>query len=721
MRRSILVSLSLLVTLSAFSADFKVHVQDPDGRPVYNARVTAAETTSYTDSAGDATVNSSANELEVSAPGFAVATVSLKASASPLTVTLKLTIPQQTVNVTAAQTELTADEAATATTIIGSEQLTLQQPVAASDPLRFAPGAVVNGAGRRGSLTSLFVRGGESRYNKVIVDGVPVNDAGGTFDFGVVPVDELERIEFTRGANSTLYGSDAMTSVVQLFSRTGSSHVPEFHFGADGGTFSTARGYASLAGAYKRLDYNLFGSQANSQGQSINDAYSNSEQGANIGILLADNLSARLRLRHSNSRTGVQSFWDFNGQAILPPDADQFARQNNFLSSAEVTWQTTPAWKNTVTGFEYNHKRLNQDQIADRACGPPLFLDCDFVDSLHFNRAGLSYRSEYAPRAWLRAGFGYEFEDENGFVNQNFSGFIENSHGLRRNQSGYGELVLLGKRASLVTGVRVAGNESFGTRVLPRVAVSALALRGNTAFTGTRLHFAYGEGFKEPRLEESFGAVGAFGPVTLPNPNLKAESNCSLEAGFTQGLGTRASFAATYFHNLFRDQIAFSFDPISFTSQYVNLNQALAHGAETELHFRPVQKLSFDASYTYTSTQILKAPLAFDPLLVAGAALVRRPKHSGSLLLTYVARQWGADLGGSFVGRRTDSDFLGLGINHAAGYARVDAGAWYAITSRVTAYANIENLLNRKYEEAAGYPALKANFRAGVRFRIGGE
>ena len=99
----------------------------------------------------------------------------------------------------------------------------------------------------------------------------------------------------------------------------------------------------------------------------------------------------------------------------------------------------------------------------------------------------------------------------------------------------------------------------------------------------------------------------------------------------------------------------------------------------------------------------------------------RRPKHSGSLLLSYLSRRWGTNLGGSFVGRRPDSDFLGLNIDHAAGYARVDVGGWYAVTPRITAYVNVENVLNRQYQEVVGYPALGANFRAGMRFRIGGE
>ncbi|MGH9581259.1 MAG: TonB-dependent receptor domain-containing protein, partial [Terriglobales bacterium] len=157
------------------------------------------------------------------------------------------------------------------------------------------------------------------------------------------------------------------------------------------------------------------------------------------------------------------------------------------------------------------------------------------------------------------------------------------------------------------------------------------------------------------------------------------------------------------------------------TSQYVNLNRALAHGAEVELHGRLRADLTLEAAYIYTSTQILEAPLAFDPLLAEGAPLLRRPRHSGVLRLTYLRPRWGGNLGGSFVGRRTDSDFLGLGVTHAAGYARVDAGAWYALNRYVTAYANVENILDRRYEESAGYPALGANVRAGLRFRLGGE
>jgi vitamin B12 transporter len=89
--------------------------------------------------------------------------------------------------------------------------------------------------------------------------------------------------------------------------------------------------------------------------------------------------------------------------------------------------------------------------------------------------------------------------------------------------------------------------------------------------------------------------------------------------------------------------------------------------------------------------------------------------------LTYLGKRWGGNLAASFVGKRTDSDFFGFGIDHVAGYVRVDIGGWYAFTSRVTASMNIQNALNKSYEEVTGYPSLGVNFRAGMRFRIGGE
>jgi outer membrane receptor protein involved in Fe transport len=277
----------------------------------------------------------------------------------------------------------------------------------------------------------------------------------------------------------------------------------------------------------------------------------------------------------------------------------------------------------------------------------------------------------------------------------------------------------------VVAGLRYVHNANFGDRAVPRVALTFLALKGGERLSGTHLRFSYAAGIKEPSFDETFGNIGTF--PTNPNPGLKPEENHAFEAGLEQGfLGHRYSFSALYFNNQFHNQIEFESIPPTFVGEFVNVNRSMAHGAEIEFRGRLTNRIALDSSYSYTSTQILVAPLCTpanfcDPLLAAGSPLLRRPKHSASLLLSYLGTRWGANLGGSFVGRRPDDDFLGFNITHAAGYVRADLGGWYAINSRITAYANVENALDRRYNEVVGYPALPINFRAGFRVRIGGE
>jgi len=735
----------VLLLPSAFAADLKIKVVDPNSASVVGAQVSIlpAEGSTpiqraVTSGEGLASIPGllpGRYRVQVLAAGFSALSTDVSVlQSSVFTATLSISSVTETVVVSATRSPAPVDETGASVSSLESGELKNMQPVALADAIRFLPGAVVNSAGQRGGLASLFVRGGESTFNKVIIDAVPVNEPGGTFNFGVSPMSEVDRLELLRGAQSTLYGSDAMTSVVQLFSRTGSGDTPELRLGADGGNLYTAHGYGSLSGARGPFDYNVFADQFNTEGQGSNDDYSNSLQGANFGIRLNDAVSLRVRARHANSRTGVQGEWDFNGQQIYAPDAEQRARQNDFLGGAVLAVAGPLHWQHQFTGYEYNHKTLNADTVPDRGCDPATFnyFDCHFVDLAHINRAGFNYQADYAPRSWFEAAFGYEFEDENGsfsseFVNTDPNGNFGHglTNGLRLNHAFFAQQRFTPGRVSLVAGLRYLHNDSFGSRVVPRVAATVLALAGGQFLSGTRVRFAYAQGIKEPTFEESFGITGLF-PAD-PNPHLKAEENRSYEAGFEQGLwGGRYLLSAVYFNNQFRNQIEFTTNPVDFHGYYVNLNRSMAHGAEVEFKGNLRSRLSLVSAYNYTSTQILEAPLCTpqnfcDPLFFAGQPLLRRPRHSGSLLVNYLGSRWGADLAGSFVGRRPDSDFLGLGFDHAPGYARVDFGGWYGLRSRVTAYVNVENLLDKRYEEVVGYPALRINFRAGLRFRIGGD
>jgi vitamin B12 transporter len=716
----LLVVLSL--SLVAAAADLKIKVVDPQGAAVAGAQVSLISGNNGTilnkrgTSAEGIAVfqipGVGSYQIQVLAPGFAEETVEV-AKQSEITVNLRLATAAETVVVSATRTPVQGEAAGADVSTLSGEQLTTMQPVAANDAVRFLPGAVINTAGQHGGLASLFVRGGESNYNKVIVDGVTVNEPGGTFDFGTLSLAQGDRMEFVRGAQSTLYGSDAMTSVVQVWTRAGSTRVPELRFGADGGNFETASGHASLAGARGRFDYNLFGDQFNTNGSGVNDAYSDSLEGANVGAAVSDKASLRVRFRHANSHTGVPGEWWFNGAALQPPDPSEWSQLNNILGSVELTVAAPGGWQHRLTGFDYlyRYNELNVNGDAARVFdGPSHEVD-------HINRGGFEYQGDYSERAWAHTTFGYRVENENGFVGD--LDFPPQTHGQRLNNDVYVQQQLTLGRLSLIVGGRLVHDSAFGNTGVPRVALMLQALRGGEVFSGTRLRFSYATGFKEPRLEETFAGP----PYTQPNVGLKPERSRSFEAGLLQDFWRgRVSFNATYFNNLFHDQINYvTVNPVTFVGEYVNVNQAFAQGAEITLEAKIRPRLLLSAAYTYTSSQYLDNPAPFDAIYNPGQPLLRRPKHSATTMLSHLGNRWGANVGGSFVGRRADSDFLGFGIDHAAGYVRADLGGWYAVRPRVSLYANVENALDRRYNEVVGYPALPVNFRAGVRIRIGGE
>jgi outer membrane receptor protein involved in Fe transport len=438
-----------------------------------------------------------------------------------------------------------------------------------------------------------------------------------------------------------------------------------------------------------------------------------------------------VRFRHSNSHTGVPGEWSFNGYdplvpaggsgPLIPlqPDPSDWSQLNNLLGSVELAVAAPHGWQHRFTGFDYVYRYNELDVNGDPNRVSPVYGQFDFpsheIDRI--NRGGFEYQGDYSERTWAHTTFGYRIENENGFVGDVDYG--EQTHGQRLNNDLYAQQQLTIGRFDIIAGGRFIHDSAFGNTGVPRVALSWQALRGGAIFSGTRLRFSYATGFKEPRLEETFAGP----PYSQPNTNLKPERLRAFEAGFDQKfLGDKFELTSTYFNNLFKDQINYvTVDPVNFIGEYVNVNRAFAQGAETVLRAKLRSSLLLNAAYTYTSSQYLDNPSPFDPIYNPGQPLLRRPKHSATLLLSYLGRKWGGNVAGSFVGPRSDSDFYGFGITHAAGYLRADLGGWYALHPRLTAYLNLENALDRRYNEVVGYPALPINFRAGLRVRIGGE
>src|SRR6185436_6777593 len=226
----------------------------------------------------EATGFTQAEAVSVDVPAKATSSVNLRLDVAAIT---------DRVVVTATRTMAQTAELGGSISVITGEDLQRMNQSLVSESLRLIPGLVVAQSGGRGGITSVFARGGESDYNKVLIDGVPVNSAGGLFDFAPLTPENLERVEVVRGPRSALFGSDAMTSVIQLMTRRGSTAIPEFELSGEGGSFDHHRETAQLSGLARWFDYSgSFGYQT-SGGRFENNDYTNRTASANLGFQLS--------------------------------------------------------------------------------------------------------------------------------------------------------------------------------------------------------------------------------------------------------------------------------------------------------------------------------------------------------------------------------------------------------------------------------------------------
>ena len=215
---------TLVLFPAAFAAELKVKVLDPQSAAVAGANALrqrrAERDFQRRNPPGDrqrrAGHEGETELLGGAHHGLALAPLEVAPQQTEITVTLRLAPTSETVVVSATRTPVEGETSGASVAALNPAQLNLIQPIAANDGVRFLPGVIVNTAGQRGGLSSIFVRGGESRYNKVIVDGVTVNEPGGTFDAGTLPLVQADRLELVRGTQSTLYGSDATVYFAQL-------------------------------------------------------------------------------------------------------------------------------------------------------------------------------------------------------------------------------------------------------------------------------------------------------------------------------------------------------------------------------------------------------------------------------------------------------------------------------------------------------------------------
>jgi len=769
-------------------------VTDPLGQPVSNAKIIVrqdANEIAHTDSTADGTFdlnvpNAGRYDVEVDAPGFAPSTVSsVFISAGKTTeippVTLAIGPLAQNVVVSATGTAIPVTQVGASVSVIDSEQIETLNKLDVLENLRLVPGAQIVQTSQRGGASSLFVRGGNSDFNKVLVDGIPVNEIGGAFDFAQLSSNGVGNLEILRGSNSVLYGSDALSSVVNVTSPRGETLIPEIKYSVDGGNFGTLHQDVSLAGAVHGLDYFSEFSRFDTQGSLPNAYFHNGTVSANVGYQWSARTGIRATFRHEATGLGSPNALDFYG---IPDDS--FQTNRNTYGGVTVQDQTTQRWHNSVqfayaqfgTVFE---NPSPTGQPFDPFAGTPFDSGPNYLGNVVTINGANGYsvtgqaildfsgtypqifpdyearRSIYAQSEYNFFGdwtgvFGFRYEHENGddITRNNYSTSIE----------GHGSL---GHRFFATFGGGFEHNSFFGFAATPRVSMAYYLRRPSNIglFGETKLKFNFGEGIKEASTSQQASAlISLLTPAQISQFNVQPigpERSRTFDFGLDQRMfNGRAVLGITLYYNNFYNLISFlgTGDLISIGvpvdvanatplgGAYVNATSQRAKGAEIDYKMDLGHGFLFQGEYTYTDGLVTKAfgtpsfnPLfptipigAFSPLEGARPFLVA--PHSGSVALFYNRKKFNGAFTGYMVGRRDDSTFLEDGFfgnsmllpnrNLAYGYQKFDLSAAYAFKPYISFYTSIENLFSQHYDASFGFPSLPFTIRTGIRLTLGG-
>ncbi len=587
-----------------------------------------------------------------------------------------------------------------------------------ADALRDVAGVTVVRNASFGSVTSLFLRGGESDFVKVLIDGVPVNLSGGSFDWASLTTDNIERIEVLRGPGSVLYGSDAMSGVVQIFTNRGAPRL-QGSMGGEGGTFDSR----TVRGRVEGSGFSAGGSRTVTDGIfAFNNRYRNTTASGAFRATVAGT-SAQITARYTDAEHRFPT--DFAG---VPSDSNQSGTEERLAVAADLARSlgsstearlllsgsfatigasNDPDFPGDSVGFAFRARR-ETDASRQGADGRINVRIGDLGDGGGTLTLGAAVEREHEETASSTTS---NFGDG---VFTDTSTFVE----TRTTASAYAQVVAeplpwLG----LQGGVRIDDNNAFGTFLTARAGVTA------ALFPSTRLRASAGTAFKAPTFAELFART----PFEIGNPDLDPERSQSVELGLHHSVGTWLTLDVAAFAQRFTDLIQFQFTSPDVPT-YFNLGRARALGVETTVAVHPAEGVTLDLAWTRLSTRVTDAGVSTSRVFADGEALLRRPAHTARAGFRLRGDRGGVSGNVQVVGARDDVDFRPFPEERVrlARYALVDvAGDWVILRPRgsglgeVVARARVENLFDEEYEAVVGFPSpgRAVSVGAEIRFR----
>jgi iron complex outermembrane receptor protein/vitamin B12 transporter len=561
-------------------------------------------------------------------------------------VVLSASTVRQEVSVTATGIPTPLPQLTAPVTVLPGELMDTQ--IGVIDSVRQTPGAFLVQTGQTGGVTSLFLRGGNSTANLVLIDGIPAGDVGGTFDFGTVSSTAVGSIEVYRGPDSAIYGTDAGAGVVSISTPRGTSASPVFNYSGDAGNLHTWRNEATLGGTFRRFDYFAAFSRFDTSNAIAYDHYHSGTSAVNIGYDINGNTQARFTIRNADSVAGLPGAHDFYGVSAIGREADQ-----DLYSGVTLENRYKETWHNLVR-YGIARKREQAKSYGDQGtpvtfyAGQPYAFTEDYgrtvtirgangytatgraafllgSDDMDSNRDQLYYQSDYSPSRHFNGLFGFRYDNERGSFNNPTFGTHEKTQrtNFEYNAQFQGEFW---NRLFYSAGGAVEKNHLYGIAGTPRLGLSYVPVRpSDKFFHGTRLRANAATGVQEPTLALDYFSLYHqllnrndaadiakyhIGPPT-------SERSRTYDIGLDQTIfGEKLTLKLGYFHNTFDHQLESVSGPslnqyfginipaLLYTTQYLNSLAYRAQGEELELAWHPKPRILVRGGYTHLDARV---------------------------------------------------------------------------------------------------------------------
>ena len=600
------------------------------------------------------------------------------------------------VEVTATRIEEKVSEQASPVSVVTREKIDLSGPGLVGDVLQGLPGVDVQRKGSPGSMENIKIRGGLASHTLVLIDGFPVNSPAidGGYDVGTLPVGRFDRIEVVRGPQSALYGSNAMSGVVNFLPPRPEGPA-RYGVGVAAGSFSTLEWNGFTDGGAGSGGYHLGIGGLSSDGIHPNDDTSIVSFMGGGDVRLGERNRLHALVLSTEGEKGVPI--DFG----TPHDINHLSARRGLLVGGR--WETTisPALAVTASGSRFDEYYHDRDP-ADPGEAYPYVYD-DVLKTVK-TVVGVMARIATGERSVTFAGIEFTHDHATDTLQSNFGDTHTADTSINRSVF-LQEEWRPGKEYGVSAGLRVDRNSEAGTVASPRVAAFH-----DVPGVGVRLRAAAGKGFRTPTISEKSDPF-------IGNRALSSEVTQSIEAGADIALaGGEAAVSATWFFQDFRDLIQYDGTvpgPVGY-GQLRNVGSSFSRGVELEGTWQLSRVVGLAGTYTYSDTWNYASRQR-----IKG---VPTQRGTASILLTPTA---------AFTGRvdwRLESDELDVPPNggdpRRPGYARVDLHCRYTwkTGSReaplVALTGKVQNLLDRDYEERKGYPAPGINFLLGAELTI---